>query len=221
MQSFQQKIKRCDYSRWKHWTIRNTRCWAKSIMQSMRTLFTRWYDREQEVHQVRAGFVLHPKLLHKEGPATVTDTGRKKVAENSTQQNRFKRGVERNIMKTFMIDFVRDTTFRKTMIELDRSENVILEMDRLASEDHSHTATEEEIDLYRGNWCIHSNVANFDSVPTRHRPDFKKALSTLYRLKKTEDNAHDEKWSHNSSSWWQWQTSWWHPYYETSPRGWA
>ena len=43
--------------------------------------------------------------------------------------------------------FIRDTSFRKTMIELGRSEEVILEMDRLASEDHSHTATEEEIDV--------------------------------------------------------------------------
>ena len=41
--------------------------------------------------------------------------------------------------------FIRDTLFRKTMTELGRSEEVILEMDRLASEDHSHT--EEEIDL--------------------------------------------------------------------------
>ena len=31
------------------------------------------------------------------------------------------------------------------MIELGRSEEVILEMDRLASEDHSHVATQEEI----------------------------------------------------------------------------
>ena len=35
---------------------------------------------------------------------TVTDTGRKKVAKNSTQQNNFKRGVERNNTKTFTID---------------------------------------------------------------------------------------------------------------------
>ena len=33
----------------------------------------------------------------------------------------------------------------KTMIELGRSEEVTLEMDRLASEDHSHIATQEEI----------------------------------------------------------------------------
>ena len=38
--------------------------------------------------------------------------------------------------------FIRDMSFRKTMIELGRSEEVILEMHRLASEDHSHFATE-------------------------------------------------------------------------------
>ena len=37
--------------------------------------------------------------------------------------------------------FIRDKFFRKTMIELGRSEEIILEMDQLASEDHSHIAT--------------------------------------------------------------------------------
>ena len=68
------------------------------------------------------------------------------------------------------------------MIELGRSEEVILKMDRLAREDHSHIATEEEIDVYRGNWWIRSNLVNSDTMPTRHQPDFKKTLSTLYRL---------------------------------------
>ena len=75
--------------------------------------------------------------------------------------------------------FIRDKFFRKTMIELGRSEEIILEMDRLASEDHCHIATQEEIDVYRGNWWIRSNVVNFESMPTRRQPDFKKALSTL------------------------------------------
>ena len=56
---------------------------------------------------------------------------------------------------------------------------------------------------------------------TRRQPDFKKALSTLYRLKKAEDKKHYENWSHSSSSWWQWQTNWWEPYYETSPQRWS
>ena len=117
--------------------------------------------------------------------------------------------------------FIRDKFFRKTMIELGRSEEIILEMDRLASEDHSHIATQEEIDVYRGNWWIRSNVVNFDTMPTRRQPDFKKALSTLYRLKKAEDKKHHENWSQSSSSWWQWQTNWWEPYYENSPQRWS
>ena len=47
------------------------------------------------------------------------------------------------------------------MIELGRSEEVILEMDRLANEDHTHIATEEELDVYRGNWWIRSNFCRF------------------------------------------------------------
>ena len=79
------------------------------------------------------------------------------------------------------------------MIELGRSEEVILEMDRLAREDHNHIATQEEIDENLGNWWIRSNLVDSDTMPTRHRPDFTKALSTLHRLKKAEDKAHYEK----------------------------
>ena len=41
--------------------------------------------------------------------------------------------------------FIRDKFFRKTMIELGRSEEIIFEMDRLASEDHSHIATKKKL----------------------------------------------------------------------------
>ena len=41
--------------------------------------------------------------------------------------------------------FIRDTWFRKTMLELGRTEEVIREMDKLANEDHTHIATEEEL----------------------------------------------------------------------------
>ena len=118
--------------------------------------------------------------------------------------------------------FIRDTWFRKTLLELGRNEEVIREMDRLANEDHTHIATEEELDVYRGSWWIRSNFVGSDTMPVRHRPDFKKALSTLHRLKKAEDKAYYQNWSQSSSSsWWQWQTSWWHPSFETSPRRWT
>ena len=56
--------------------------------------------------------------------------------------------------------FIRDTWFRKPMLELDRTEEVIREMDKLANEDHTHIATEEELNVYRGNWWIRSNFAS-------------------------------------------------------------
>ena len=79
--------------------------------------------------------------------------------------------------------FIRDASFRKTMIELGRTDEVIREMDKLANEDHTHHATEEEINVYRSNWWIRSNFVGSDTMPVRHRADFKEALSTLRRLK--------------------------------------
>ena len=107
------------------------------------------------------------------------------------------------------------------MIELGRSEEIILEMDQFVSEDHTYKATIAEIDVYRGNWWIRSNVVNFDTMPTRHQPDFKKALSTMHRRKKAEDKKQYENWSPSSSSWWPWQTNWWEPYFENSPQRWS
>ena len=83
--------------------------------------------------------------------------------------------------------FIRDARFRKTMIELGRTEEVIREMDKLANEDHTHHVTEEETSVYRSNWWIRSNFVGSDTMPVRHRADFKEALSTLRRLKNQED----------------------------------
>ena len=117
---------------------------------------------------------------------------------------------------------IHDTWFRKTMLELGRTEEVIREMDKLANEDHTHIATEEELNVYRGNWWIRSNFVGSDTMPIRHRPDFKQALSTLHRLKKAEDEAYYQNWwQSSSSSWWQKQDSWWYPSPETSPRRWT
>ena len=117
--------------------------------------------------------------------------------------------------------FIRDTWFRKTMLELGRTEEVIREMDKLANEDHTHIAT-EELNVYRSNWWIRSNFVGSDTMPIRHRPDFEEALSTLRRLKNAEDQAYYQNWwQRSSSSWWQWRDSWWHPSSETSPRRWT
>ena len=148
---------------------------------------------------------------------TVTGTERKKVIANQLQKKCRKRGYL-NIHDRF----IRDTWFRKTMLELGRTEEVIREMDKLANQDHTHIATEEELNVFRGNWWIRSNFVGSDTMPIRHRPHFKQALSTLHRLKKAEDEAYYQNWwQSSSSSWWQWQDSWWHLSSETSPRRWT
>ena len=184
------------------------------------TLLARWYNRKQEVHLVRAGPLLYSELLHQEGPATrsqIREESRLQIIPHgkSTSTKVSKEKVWKHSRSIYPWQVL-----QKTMIELGRSEEIILETDRLASEDHSHIAT-EEIDVYRGNWWIRSNVVNFDTMPTRHQPDFKKALSTLHRLKKAEDKTHYENWSQSSSSRWQWHTTWWDPYYDNSPQRWS
>ena len=82
---------------------------------------------------------------------------------------------------------------------MDRTEEVIREMDRLANEDHTHIATEKELDVYRGNWWKRSNFVGSDTMPIRHRRDFKQALSILHRLKKTDEVCY-KNWSQSSSS---------------------
>ena len=147
--------------------------------------------------------------------------GKKEGDKEYHTANQLQKKCRKKQYKNIHDRFIRDLWFRKTMIELGRSEEVILEMDRLANEDHTHIATEEEIDVNRGNWWIRSNFVGSDTMPVRHRPAFKKALSTLHRLKKAEDKAYYQNWSQSSSSWWQWQTNQWDPHYETSPQRWS
>ena len=106
--------------------------------------------------------------------------------------------------------FIRDEKFRKNMFDVGRSEEICREMDKLANEDHTHHITPDEIRVYRNNWWIRSNIVSSDTMPVRHRPDFKQALSTLRQLKHQEDTAHQQRWKSYSSSWWNWQKSWWH-----------
>ena len=112
--------------------------------------------------------------------------------------------------------FIRDEKFRKNMIDNGRTEEICRQMDDLADEDHTHHLTPEEIDDFRSNWWIRSNKIGSDTMPIRHRSDFKQALSTLRQLKDKEDEAQrNQRWTQSySSSWWNWQGSWWNSSYE-------
>ena len=65
-------------------------------------------------------------------------------------------------------------------------------------------------------------------MPLRHRSDFKQALSTLQRLQQAGEEPHvlaysykHQQWEERSSSstWWNWQGSWWSSYNSESQEG--
>ena len=52
-------------------------------------------------------------------------------------------------------------------------------MDKLANEDHTHHITPDEIRVCRNNWWIRSNFVGSDTMPVRHRADFKRSIVYL------------------------------------------
>ena len=96
---------------------------------------------------------LHPNFYIRKGRPHGHRYGKKPGCKEYHTANQLQKRCRKKKYDNIHDRFIRDKFFRKTMIELGRSEEIILEMDRLASEDHSHIATQEEIDVYRGNWC--------------------------------------------------------------------
>ena len=134
--------------------------------------------------------------------------GKKPAITSTSSRIRSRRCKKRHFL-SIHDRFIRDEKFRKNMIELGRSEEICREMDKSANEDHTHHITPDEIRVYRKNWWIRSNFVGSDTMPVRHRVDFKQALTTLRQLKNQEDTASYQNWQSSSSSLWNWQESWW------------
>ena len=117
--------------------------------------------------------------------------------------------------------FLRDHVSRVRMIdENSRDEEVCRAWDVLADEDRTYHMSQEEYFYYRNKWWLHLNKSGNDTLPLRKRSDFTQALSTLERLHQEAGGEQIEpipywkykQWktaSSSSSTWWQWQDSWW------------
>ena len=113
--------------------------------------------------------------------------------------------------------FLRDHEFRIRMIEHHRDEELCRRWDALADEDHTHHLTEQEYFYYKNKLWLHSNKIGCNTMPLRHRLDFKQALSTLQRLQQEAGEEpqvptysyKNQQWEARSSSstWWNWQGS--------------
>ena len=125
--------------------------------------------------------------------------------------------------------FLHDQTFRIRMIENHRDEDLCRRWDALADEDHTHHLTVQEYFHCKNKWWLHSNKQGSNTMPLRHRSDFKQALSTLQRLQQEAgEEPHVPTYSYkhkqweaqsSSSTWWNWQGSWWSSYNSESQEG--
>ena len=87
------------------------------------------------------------------------------------------------------------------MIEIGRTEDLCRQMDGLADEDHTHHLSQQEYHNYKSNWWIRSSKIGSDTMPIRHRSDFKQALSTLRQLiVKEEEAQRNQRWTQSYSS---------------------
>ena len=116
--------------------------------------------------------------------------------------------------------FLRDHVFRERMLENNRDEDVCRKWDDLAEQNHTYRMSESEYFHYRQNWWISLNKSGNTTEPLRKRSDFNQALSTLNRLHREAGGKQlrptpywkYQQWkpaSSSSSTWWQWNESWW------------
>ena len=135
------------------------------------------FSRESKVHLIHPRLILHIVFLHPKRQTTWSQVWKKAPGckEYHTAHQLAKK-CRKKKYDSIHDRYIRDKTFRKSMVEVGRSEQMIVEMDKLANDDHTYTASREEIEFNRGNWWIHTNVAHFDSVPTRYEFEFKKCV---------------------------------------------
>ena len=121
--------------------------------------------------------------------------GKKPAITNTTARIRSKRNARRRTSWVFMTDSSATRSSARTCLTSVALKKYVVKWTTWRT---------------KTNWWIRSNTVGSDTMPVRHRLDFKQALSTLRQLKNQEDTAHQQRWQSYFSSWWNWQESWWH-----------
>ena len=111
-----------------------------------------------------------------------TDMGKSQETNNIIWLTNERRNAKTRQFQGIHDRYLRDQEFRIRMIEHHRDEEVCRRWDGLADEDHTLHLTQQEYFHYKNKWWLHSNKQGSNTMPLRHRSDFKQALSTLQRL---------------------------------------
>ena len=93
-------------------------------------------------------------------------------------------------------------------------------MDEVAQKDFTYRMSSDEYMRYKKNWWISINTSG-RNAPMKLRSDFSEALTKLHRLPRESGEERPatipflqyQEWhpssSSSSTSWWQWNDSWW------------
>ena len=169
-----------------------------------------------------------PECVIKKGRPHGHRYGKKPGDKEYYLANQLKKRCKKKYFQGIHDRFLRDHEFRIRMIEHHRYEEVCRRFDAHADEDHTHHLTEQEYIYYKNKWWLHSNKQGSNTIPLKQRPDFKQALSTLHQLQREAEedpqvpsySNKSQQWPQSSSStWWNWQGSWWNPYPSESHDG--
>ena len=135
-------------------------------------------------------------LLIKKGRPHGHRYGKKPGDKEYDIANQLKKKCKKKNFQGIHDRFVRDQEFRSRVIEIGRTEDLCRQTDYLADEDHTHHLTPKEYYNYKSNWWLRSNKICSDTVPIRHRSDFKQELFTLQQLKEKEEKAQrNQRWA--------------------------
>ena len=141
-----------------------------------------------------------PSFYIRKDRHVVTGMEKPQDAKNTIRRINLQRNAVNNKYENIYDRFIRDKAFRKAMIEIGRTEQMIVEMDKLANEDHSYKPARKKSS---------STVAIGGSTRIWHaliqyrqgmNPNLKSALSTMQRLKQAEDKKKQETMAQTSSS---------------------
>ena len=112
----------------------------RSHVLRMWTSYDKRFGRESKVYLSHPRHFLHTELLHQKEPTT-----RSQGCKEYCTANQLAKKCRKKKYDSIHDRFIRDKTFRKAMIEVGRSEQMIVEMDKLASEDHTYKASKKRL----------------------------------------------------------------------------
>ena len=116
--------------------------------------------------------------------------------------------------------FQNGSTFIESLLSIDRTEEVCIQMDKDAQKDSPIVCRKASTFRYKKNWWISLNTSG-KNKPMKLRSDFNEAFTELHRLHRESGEERlapilswqYQKWhpssSSSSTSWWQWNDSWW------------